>query len=527
MRCANLRFLGAALLVLFASCGGGNSSVTTCSGGGLAAALCSSGGTPTTVALVNPPTGTNTTEVLVDSGPTGGFSLGGTANVPYVTVTICPPNSGTASTTGCVTVDHVFLDTGSYGLRLLKSSVASLSLPAQTLPAISNAQFTTPAGKAMECYPFVLGGIWGPVATADVHIAGETAAAIPIQLIDDPGSATLAQQADCIGAAGGKPTLDACITAGGTQASCTATAASKYLFSTAASLQANGILGIGMMPYDCGSSCTSPLNYAGFFVQYYVCPDSVAANCQPAAVDTTQQVQNPVAHFVPDDGNPLNNGQADNNGTIITMPDPSPIGAGVAKGRLVFGIETRSNNKIALATRIMAGAPWLETTNGGTPIPVTSCTPSATTTCSFNPGYLYFTTTVGSGSYPDSYIDSGSNAYFFTDNTLPSCANSTGSATLGGWYCPPGTAEVARSATLSDWLGGTAPVNFKMANADLLFSTSSTAFNNLGGSMGNSAPRASQTFVWGLPFFYGRSVYTSISGQLLSPNGPWNAFYVF
>jgi hypothetical protein len=73
---------------------------------------------------------------------------------------------------------------------------------------------------------------------------------------------------------------------------------------------------------------------------------------------------------------------------------------------------------------------------------------------------------------------------------------------------------------MSDSLGHTAPVDFSIANADLLFSGSSTAFGNLGGSV-SLAP---QTFVWGLSFFYGRSVYTSIWGQALSPNGPWNAF---
>jgi hypothetical protein len=529
MPCARLRFVWAALLlVLFAGCGGGDSSVTTCSGGALAAAVCSSGGVPTTVALTNPPTGPNTTEVIVDSGTAGGFSSTA-ANVPYVTVTICPPSPGAAITAGCVTIDHVFLDTGSYGLRLLKSSLvtpsgASLALPELTLPA--NVSFNSPAGTAKECYPFVLGGIWGPIAKADVHIGGEAAAAIPIQVIDDPSNATLGQQADCITAAGGQPTLDDCVAKGGTLAACTASAASKFLFSTSASLQANGILGVGMLPYDCGLTCTSPLNYAGFFVQYYVCPDSVAANCRPAAVDTAQQVQNPVVHFIANDSNP----QHDDNGTIVSLPDLSPIGAGVAKGSLVFGIGTRNNNQIAATAKMIVADvnPYIETVTGGansTPKAVATCTPSTTTTCASNPSYLYFATTVGSSSYPDSYIDSGSNAFFFTDPSISNgCASSTGSAATGGWYCPPGAAPVARSATLRDWLGNTASANFSIASADLLFSTSSTAFNNLGGSMGSSAPGASQTFVWGLPFFYGRSVYTSIWGQALSPNGPWNAF---
>jgi hypothetical protein len=179
--------------------------------------------------------------------------------------------------------------------------------------------------------------------------------------------------------------------------------------------------------------------------------------------------------------------------------------------------------------------PWLVTTSAGTTTTTSvadTCTPSATTTCTFNPGYLYFATTVGSNPYPDSYIDSGSNAYFFTDNNIDpnhSCTYSTWSDTDGGWYCPPGGAEVLRHATLSDWQANTALVDFKIANSDLLFATSSTAFYNLGGTMGSSAARGPQTFVWGLPFFYGRSVYTSIWGQWLSDlnspvNAPWNAF---
>jgi hypothetical protein len=282
-----------------------------------------------------------------------------------------------------------------------------------------------------------------------------------------------------------------------------------------------------MLPYDCGQTCTSPDNYTNFFVQYYVCPDSVSANCRPAAVDTAEQVQNPVVHFGPIEVNV----QPDDNGTIVSLPTLPEYGAGVARGSLVFGIGTRANNQIdPVAKTIFADVnPYLKTTVGSTspPTPVDTCTDSATTICTSNPDYLYFTTTVGSIPYPDSYIDSGSNAYFFKTNDTSfglNCKSSTGSAATGGWYCPSGAVPVARSATLSDWLGNTATVGFSIANSDLLFNTSSTAFNNLGGSFGTSAAGASQTFVWGLPFFYGRSVYTSIWGKSLATQGPWNAF---
>ncbi len=454
--CARFCFFLQALLVLVVcvGCGGGNSSVTTYSGGGLGS------GSVASTATLDTPTGPNTTEVIVDSGP-GSFSLGA-ANIPYVTVTVCAPNSS-----ACVTIDHVFLDTGSYGLRVLKSSVAGLSLPPVTLAA--NAQLNTPGGTAVECYPFVLGGVWGPLAKADVHMAGETATAIPIQVIDDSTSTALSVPADCVAAAGG----------------------SSSIFNSAASLQANGILGIGMMRFDCGLTCSTG-NYAGFHVQYYVCPDSLTANCRAAAIPVDQQTQNPVAHFVPDDGNP----QPDNNGTIISLPVLPTLGVGVAKGRLVFGIGSRSNNQIAPSVKKL----WVDANPA-------------------SPGYLYFTTSSGATVYADSYIDSGSNAYFFSDSSLSkSCKSSAGASTKSGWYCPAGATPVLRNATLTDSLGNTAAVDFSIANADLLFSGSSAAFSNLGGSIS----QAPQTFVWGLSFFFGRSVYTSIWGQALSPNGPWN-----
>lgn len=462
------------VLAVCTGCGGGNSSVTSYSGGGLGS------GTPGTTVTLDPlitPAGPNTVDIVVDAGPSS-FSLGSVANVPYVSVTVCPPNSGAVSAAGCVTIDHVFLDTGSYGLRLLKSSVSKLNLPALTLAA--DAQHATPAGTAVECYPFVLGGLWGPLARADVHMGGETATALPIQLIE-PANTSLAPNADCIAAAGGK---------------------ASDLFTDAASLQANGILGIGMMRYDCGLSCVLG-DYAGFHVQYYVCPDAVTANCLPAAVASELQTQNPVAHFVADDGNPDNGGKADNNGSIISLPAVPSVGAAVVKGRLAFGIGTRSNNAITLAASANMLSVQADTTKAD---------------------YLYFTTTLGtapgSAVFTDSYIDSGSNAYFFNDASIAQCKGGLSGSASNNWYCPTGAVAVTRSATLTGSLGQ-ASADFSIANADVLLgSGANAAFSNLGGTITSY----NQTFVWGLPFFYGRSVYTSIWGQALSVNGPWNAF---
>jgi hypothetical protein len=431
------------LAATLAGCGGGSTSSTVITGPGV------SDGTSVAEAHVDVPTGDNTTQVVVDSGPAGGFSIGA-VNVPYVTVTLCTPGS----TTNCITIDHVFLDTGSIGLRVLKSAVATLALPTVGVPADSARN--TVAGTAVECYPFVLGAVWGPLATADLQIGGERASRLPVQLIDDATVPGHAVPAECLSASNGA------------------------LMNTAAALQANGILGIGMLAYDCGLSCVNG-DYSSGYTLYYSCPSGGA--CTAAALPVALQMQNPVTYF-----------PVDNNGTLIALPKLPGLGAGLATGRLVFGIGTRANNQIApSATMLFVDA---------------------------NPAhssYLYFSTNVGSTAYPDSYIDSGSNAMFFADAAVSTaCQNTTGSA--ASWYCPP--VALHRSATLTDALGTTRTLAYDVTSADALFGSSSMAFNDLAGTV----TAGSSSFIWGLPFFYGRTVYTSIWGQTLSPNGPWNAF---
>ncbi len=449
--------LTAVCALMLAGCGGGTTSVTTITGGGI------TGGTAGgEVALANPPTGPNTTEIVVDSGPASGFALG-VANVPYVTVTICTPGSAT----DCATIDHVFLDTGSVGLRVLKSAVAGLSLPA--VAVVADAATNTPAGNAAECYPFVLGAIWGPMATADVRIAGESAPSLPIQIIDDSTTPAYAAPADCLAAANGG------------------------LLTSVATLQANGVLGVGMTAFDCGADCVDGLPLSGHDV-YYSCPASGSAACLPAAMPIDAQAQHPVAHFAAN-----SDGTVDNNGTMIMMPALPDLGATLARGRLVFGIGTQANNQLPVTAQIYA----VETDPNSL-------------------SYQYLATDLDGAAYPYSYIDSGSNALFFDDPTLPfGCQSSAGGT--GGWFCP--TTVARRTATITGATLGTVPgsigqVDFAIANADALFTTSGSAFATLGGSAGQGAG----TFVWGFPFFYGRTVFTSIWGQATAVNGPWNAF---
>jgi hypothetical protein len=55
-------------------------------------------------------------------------------------------------------------------------------------------------------------------------------------------------------------------------------------------------------------------------------------------------------------------------------------------------------------------------------------------------------------------------------------------------------------------------------NSNALFASSNNAFDNLAG-------KSSQGFGWGLPFFYGKRIYTAIAARNTSAGqGPYYAF---
>ena len=251
-----------ALLCLSAvACGGG--------GGGNSAG---GGGPPPP-----PPPTNNTASVIVDAGPSNA-----SVNTLFTSVTICMPGS----TTSCQTIDHIQVDTGSYGLRIL-APVLTLTLPIEKLAN---------GNSLAECTQFVDGFSWGPIVTADFQIAGETAHSLPVQVIGDPRLTNI-------------PT--ACSSTGGTEED------------TVSSFGANGILGIGPFELDCGDCDTATHGL------YFAC----ATSCTDTMVPANQQVPNPVTHFA-----------ADNNGAIIVLPSVAAGGASNVTGSLIFGIDTQTDN---------------------------------------------------------------------------------------------------------------------------------------------------------------------------------------
>jgi hypothetical protein len=234
-------------------------------------------------------------------------------------------------------------------------------------------------------------------------------------------------------------------------------------------LGANGILGIGSYQQDCGSACT--LSGASNPGVYYTCPTT---GCVVTTEAVASQVTNPVVMF-----------PTDNNGTIIELP--ALTGSAVSlDGSLIFGIGTESNNGLGGATIY-----------------------------TMDPATGNFSTMFNGQTYTDAaFLDSGSNATYFLDSTttgMTTCTNYT------FWYCPGGTLNF--SATNMGANGNSSIINFSVGNADSLVANQSDgAANGLAGPFPN-------TFDWGLPFFFGRNVYTAIEGQSTPQGtGPYWAY---
>ncbi|CAN7159131.1 DUF3443 domain-containing protein [Trinickia sp. LjRoot230] len=398
-----LGVLGAVVMAaVVVGCGGGGS------GGG--------GGSPA------PVTPANQVAINVAQG------TGGVANIPTVSVTVCPPGS----TAHCQTIDNIQVDTMSYGLRIVNTAAAGV------LPNL--APETDGSGNQIaECTQFADGYTWGSVRRADLTIGSKTAGNVPVAIIGDMSSSSV-------------------------PSNCAATGTAE---NTVALFGANGVLGIGVAPYDCESCATSiPTN-----PPYYICPGG--ANCTATTIALVDQVTNPVVKFA-----------SDNNGVVLTMPAIGANGATSASGTMTFGIGTQANN-------VLTGATTFGTNSAG----LVNST---------------FGTTSGAA-----FFDSGSNGYFFQDATLAAC-----SGIYAAFYCP--SSLTSRNVTVSNMSGAaaTATVAMSIQNGQTLLTSGNFAFNDLAGDLGLSG-----VVDVGMPFFYGRTVYFGYDlTQLGRTQTPYVAF---
>ncbi|HEV2113935.1 MAG TPA: DUF3443 domain-containing protein, partial [Terriglobales bacterium] len=357
----------------------------------------------------------NTQPVAVNAGPTGNG-----VNQILTSVKVCDPG-----TTTCQTIPDVLVDTGSTGLRVLRNQL-TLSLPTVTDSS------GNPLGA---CAQFVDNTfLWGSIAAADITLAGETAASVPIQVIADPSV----------------PNIPTACSNGGTNND------------TVTALGANGILGVGLFAQDCGPGCAPGASMSPPPV-YFNCPSS---GCIAIFLALASQLQNPANMF-----------PQDNNGLLIRLPSVPASGSPTLPGSLIFGIGTQADNGLGSAT-------VYTTDNVGD-----------------------FTTTFNSHTSSQSFIDSGSNGFFFFDSAttgIPTCAKPSNS-----FYCPAVTMNLTATNKGANGISG--PVPFSIANANSLFTNGDTAYVNLGGPQ-------TGVFDWGLPFFYGRNVFVGFENKT-TPRG--------
>lgn len=320
---------------------------------------------------------------------------------------------------------------------------------------------TSPFGNPVgECYQFVDGYIFGGIRSADVMVGGETAPGLAFEVIGDPR----------VGAT--------------VPASCTSGGGSNI--NSVNALGSNGIYGVGVTVTDCGDACAAGGSGSAI---YYDCPASGCATTIARAANTSvpyQQVPNPVAAL-----------PVDNNGVIISLPAVAANGAPTATGKMYFGIGTKTDNTLGAATIL------------------------ATTTSASPSGAGFVTATYNGKTLTKSFLDSGSNGYFFVDGSIPTCPDNG----YVGYYCP--ATVLSLSAQFLAANGGSVAAPFQIGNAESLFALNNAALPALGGNpelFGNLAPYPN-SFDFGLPFFFGRNVYVAFEGRTVGATpGPFFAY---
>jgi hypothetical protein len=353
-----------------------------------------------------------------------------------------------------------------------------------TIQATSSGSGASVTGVLAECQQFGGGYSWGSVRNVDITFAGtqETVSNIPMQVMGDMEPAPAA---NC-----------AALSTTGYELTGSTTNASGVAIANPLTYQylgANGIVGLSLFAQDCDICTTTAEPPLGTGTTpglvYAVCADSTGNHCTPTTLPLNQQVVNPVAMLA-----------TDNNGFLIRMPPVGTAGAASATGSIIFGIGTQSNNALGNVTKYLADP-------------------------NEEPGFVY--TTYDAVANQFGIFDSGSSLYYFEDptGTIQLCGTT---APADQYYCPGGSSAQSGAAgttlhltaTINDWLNDAEPsavTPFSITNLVNLASTSYAA-NDIGG------PQVLDYFIWGMPSFYGKTLYFGVSSAANNNASPFYAF---
>lgn len=250
----------------------------------------------------------------------------------------------------------------------------------------------------------------------------------------------------------------------------------------------NGLIGIQPFTLDCGENCT-PDSAAAI---YYTCPTNSSTCSNVSLMPSSMQVPNPVARL-----------GSDGNGFVVQVPTVAENGAAsLSGGFVVFGIGTQSDNQ----------------PSGVTVIP--------------NDSYGSFLTVFDGQSLPYSFIDSGSNDLAFptpNSSTIPSCSFSLGGNTIT-MFCPQSPESFTAILTSNSGSSNQLNVGFQLMNGETAWEDPvNTIYSNIGepitdGTLSGNGSSVAQTFDWGLPIFFGKTIYFGMENSSIPGlgSGPFN-----
>jgi hypothetical protein len=226
----------------------------------------------------------------------------------------------------------------------------------------------------------------------------------------------------------------------------------------------NGMLGLRHLDADCGAGCSIQVSA---IPRYYGC-DAFA--CAGVTMPIESQVRNPVALFE----------QGYNNGFSLSLPASEGVSNSVLQGSLVFGIGTQSNNQLGNAKVYRFD----------------------------NTSYL---TAFYNGTQFRALPDTAYRSIRVHDSSIPQCS----STTVNPYFCP--TTQQPLSISLLAANGSR-----EMLDVPIVRPPSSTAYQV--SSFGRYGA-VDEPLILGVPFYFGRTVFTAIEGRSTSAGtGPFIAF---
>lgn len=227
----------------------------------------------------------------------------------------------------------------------------------------------------------------------------------------------------------------------------------------------NGVLGVGPIVHDSGP--------------YYACGNGSCTTIKTLPLDS--EVVNPVAML---------SDPSYNNGLTLQFPTVGDNGASNVTGSAILGVGTNLQNQVGSGVQVYPS-------NGTSSFPIGM-------PVQFNSSNI------------NGFLDTGSNIFFFYDSSISKCSGNN-----SGYYCPS-SSVLLTPANLSS-SGNYVDTNVNIANANALFSTNNTAFSSVG--YDSSGTGLNGFFDYGLPFFFGKTVYVGFDEKSSSiESGAYWAF---